>query len=74
MSQIAIVASEGVVLKSRSWHSHLKNGKIEAAVACFADEFRFNDRGIGLEFKDKERLAEFFQKTREFYPDSFAAD
>jgi hypothetical protein len=26
--------------------------------------------GIGLEFKDKERLREFFQKTRELYPDS----
>ena len=68
MSQIVIVASEGVVLTALT---HLKNGKIEAAVACFADEFTFNDRGIGLQFKDKERLAEFFHKTRELYPDSF---
>ena len=68
MSQVAIVASEGVVLTALT---HLKNGKIEAAVACFADEFTFNDHGIGLEFKDKERLAEFFHKTRELYPDSF---
>jgi steroid delta-isomerase-like uncharacterized protein len=68
MSQIAIVASEGVVLTALT---HLENGKIEAAVACFADEFTFNDHGIGLEFKDKERLAEFFHKTRELYPDSF---
>ena len=28
------------------------------------------DRGIGLEFKERGRLAEFFQKTREMYPDS----
>ena len=68
MSQIAIVASEGVVLTALT---RLENGKIEAAVACFADEFTFNDHGIGLEFKDKERLAEFFHKTRELYPDSF---
>src|ERR1700722_15107570 len=68
MSQIAIVASEDVVLTALT---HLKNGKIEAAIACFADEFTFNDHGIGLEFKDKERLAKFFHKARELYPDSF---
>ena len=67
MSQIAIVASEGVVLTALT---HLKNGKIEAAVACFADEFTFNDHGIGLELKNRGLLAEFFQKTRELYPDS----
>ena len=49
---------------------HLKDGKIQEATACFAEKFEFNDRGIGLEFKDRERLAEFFQKTRELYPDS----
>jgi len=68
MSQIAIIASEDVLLTELT---HLTNGKIEAAVACFADEFTFNDHGIGLEFNDKERLAEFFHKTRELYPDSF---
>src|SRR6201987_2560445 len=68
MNQIAIIASEDVVLTELT---HLTNGKIEAAVACFADEFTFNDHGIGLEFNDKERLAEFFHKTRELYPDSF---
>jgi hypothetical protein len=40
------------------------------ATACFGEKFQFNDRGIGLEFKDRERLAEFFLKTRELYPDS----
>lgn len=49
---------------------HLKSLKINEATACFAEEFEFNDRGIGLEFKDRERLAEFFEKTRELYPDS----
>src|SRR6516162_2627787 len=61
-------ASEGVVLTVLS---QLKNGKIEAALASFAEEFQFKDHGIGLEFKDKERLAEFFYKTRELYPDCF---
>jgi steroid delta-isomerase-like uncharacterized protein len=51
--------------------THLNNGNIDQAIARFAEEFTFKDRGIGLEFKDKERLAEFFQKTREFFPDSF---
>ena len=48
----------------------LNEGQIEDALASFADEFRFKDHGIGLEFRDKKSLAEFFQKTREFYPDS----
>jgi SnoaL-like domain len=64
---IATAASEGMVLTVLS---HLKNGKIEEALAGFAQEFRFKDHGIGLEFKDKQRLAEFFYKTRELYPDS----
>jgi steroid delta-isomerase-like uncharacterized protein len=48
----------------------LRNGHVEDATGRFAEEFRFKDHGMGLEFKDKERLAEFFQKTRELYPDS----
>jgi steroid delta-isomerase-like uncharacterized protein len=69
MSEIAIGngVSESVVLTALT---HLKSGKIEDALAGFAEAFRFKDHGIGLEFKDKERLAEFFHKTRELYPDS----
>ena len=48
----------------------LKNGKISDATAYFAEKFEFKDRGIGLEFNNREHLAEFFQKTRELYPDS----
>jgi SnoaL-like domain len=65
---IGIAASEGVVLAVLT---HLKHGKIDDAIARFAEEFRFKDHGIGLEFKDKERLREFFQKIRELYPYSF---
>ncbi len=50
MSEIGVAASEEVVL---SVVTHLKNGKIEDALAGFAEEFRFKDHGIGLEFKKK---------------------
>lgn len=68
MSEIStrMASPEGVVLTVLT---HLRNGKIDDAIARFAEEFRFRDHGIGLEFKDKERLTEFFQKTRELYPD-----
>src|SRR6516164_9921857 len=71
------VVGEALIPKSSSEEvvltvlSELKNGKIEEALAGFAEEFQFNDHGIGLEFKDKGRLAEFFDKTRELYPDCF---
>lgn len=64
---VKAVASEGVVLTVLLY---LKEGKIEKALASFAEEFRFKDHGIGLEFTDTKRLAEFFEKTRELYPDA----
>jgi len=64
---VGLEALEGVVLTVLE---HLRNGRIEDAIACFADEFRFKDYGVDLEFKNKERLAEFFRKTRELHPDS----
>jgi steroid delta-isomerase-like uncharacterized protein len=63
-----MTASEEVVLNALT---NLKNGKTEDAIARFAGEFSFKDHGLGLEFNDKDGLAEFFRKTREFYPDSF---
>ena len=59
--------SEQVVLPVLT---RLDNGNIDDAIARFAEEFTFKDRGIGLEFKDKGRLTEFFQKTWEYFPDS----
>jgi hypothetical protein len=50
--------------------TRLKNGEIEDAIADFAEEFCFNDRGLGLEFTNRQRLREFLQKERELYPDS----
>jgi len=64
---IGVAALEEVVLTVLT---HLNNGAIDDAIARFAGEFTFKDHGIGLEFKDKERLTEFFQKAQELYPDS----
>jgi steroid delta-isomerase-like uncharacterized protein len=50
---------------------HLNQKEIEDATAYFATDVRYQDNGIGLEFSDKERLTEFFQKARELYPDYF---
>src|SRR5215472_3832050 len=65
---IELATSEEVVLTVLT---NLKSGRIDDAIDRFSEEFRFEDHGIGVEFTDKERLAEFFQKTRELYPDSF---
>jgi len=62
-----ITACEEVVMTAMT---NLNNGRIRDVIASFAEEFRFKDHGTGLDFNDKERLSEFFQKTREFYPDS----
>jgi len=47
-----------------------RNGRLVDASAHFANAFRYADHGIGLEFKDRARLTEFFSKARELYPDS----
>ena len=65
---IGVAALEGMV---STVLTHLNNGEVDDAVTGFAEEFRFKDHGIGLEFKDKVRLREFFQKIRELYPHSY---
>ena len=47
----------------------LREGQIDNVVNHFGEQFAFNDYGIGLEFRDKGRLTEFFQKRRELHPD-----
>ena len=44
--------------------AHLENGENSEATACFAVNFDINDHGIGLEFADSRRLADFFKKIR----------
>ena len=49
--------------------TQLNLGQAGDAAGAFAVDFRYKDNGIGLEFSDKDRLTEFFQKARELYPD-----
>src|SRR5262249_47584460 len=65
--RIATASPEKMVL---AVISHLNKGEIDDALALFADQFSFKDHGIGLEFNAKDRLAEFFRKARELYPDT----
>jgi steroid delta-isomerase-like uncharacterized protein len=48
----------------------LNEGKISQAVDQFDEHFTFTDHALDLEFTDKGRLIEFFQKTRELFPDA----
>src|SRR5262249_16877354 len=48
----------------------LNQGRISEAIDQFDDNFTFNDRALGLEFADKARLREFFEKSRELFPDT----
>jgi hypothetical protein len=48
----------------------LGNGRVREAVHGFAERFTYEDRGVGFECTEKDRLAEFFKKARELYPDS----
>ena len=59
---------EGTILQSVL--AALNEGKISQAVDRFDDDFTFTDHALDLEFTDKDRLVEFFQKTRELFPDT----
>jgi ketosteroid isomerase-like protein len=48
----------------------LSEGRIKALVEQFADSFTFNDHALTLEFTDKARLTDFFEKSRELFPDT----
>ena len=48
----------------------LRKGRFVDAGARFAEAFRYADHGIGVEFKDRARLTEYFSKAGELYPDS----
>jgi SnoaL-like domain len=47
----------------------LSEGHVRRAVSQFSNQFTFTDNGLGLTFTDKGRLQEFFNKTRELFPD-----
>jgi steroid delta-isomerase-like uncharacterized protein len=46
-----------------------RQGKLVELIDQFNDQFTFTDHALELEFKDKERLTEFFAKLREHFPD-----
>lgn len=48
----------------------LNQGKDSEAADQFDDHFTFKDHALDIEFTDKERLIEFFRKSREFFRDS----
>lgn len=48
----------------------INQGKAADAVDHFGVDFKFNDHALELEFNDKARLEEFFNKTRELSPDA----
>ena len=48
----------------------LGNGRVREAVHGFAEGFTYQDRGIGFECTEKDKLTKFFEKARELYPDS----
>jgi len=54
----------------RSALAALSAGRVSEAVEQFADCFTFNDRALTLEFREKVRLTEFFEKSRELFPDA----
>ena len=48
----------------------LNKKRISKVVEQFDELFTFDDHALGLEFSDKEALTEFFQKSRELFPDA----
>jgi hypothetical protein len=48
----------------------LSAGRVAELVEYFDERFTFNDYALTLEFKDKLRLTEFFEKSRELFPDT----
>jgi ketosteroid isomerase-like protein len=82
-SELQIGMHEGIVLRDedsiwvyapqsilQSALAALSDGRISEAVSHFDERFNFNDRALALEFTDKVRLTEFFQKAREQFPDT----
>ena len=48
----------------------LNEGRISDAVADFDDQFIFADHALDLEFTVRANLADFFQKSRNLFPDA----
>jgi ketosteroid isomerase-like protein len=66
--ELTIINSPHQILQSAL--AALSEGRISEVVEQFADSFIFNDRALALEFSEKLRLTEFFEKSRELFPDT----
>jgi hypothetical protein len=66
-ASIELDASERTL---RSVLAALSEGRFSEAVSRFDDHFTFIDEALDLEFTDKERLIEYFRKSRELFPDT----
>jgi steroid delta-isomerase-like uncharacterized protein len=67
---VALIEEEAPRTVLQSVLTALNLGNISGAVDQFADDFTFTDHALNLEFTDKDRLIEFFHKSRELFPDS----
>lgn len=50
--------------------NQLNERHVTPAIDDFGGHCRFIDHALGLEFHDKAQLAEFFEKSRELFPDA----
>jgi steroid delta-isomerase-like uncharacterized protein len=62
----AVISDRILQIAFAAW----RQGNFVEAVDQFSDQFTFTDHALGLEFKDKRRLAEFLAKINEWFPDS----
>jgi hypothetical protein len=54
----------------KSMLTSLSEGRIKDFVAGFHSSFEFTDHALNLQFKDHQRLTDFLEKSREFFPDT----
>src|SRR5215468_7904041 len=54
----------------KSMLTSLSEGRITDFVAGFQSSFEFTDHALNLQFKEHQRLTEFLEKSREFFPDT----
>jgi ketosteroid isomerase-like protein len=68
--ELAIISAPQQILQSAL--AALNQGRSSEVVQHFDEDgcFRFSDHALALEFMDKARLTEFFEKSRELFPDT----
>ena len=73
MSTIVASAPDAIALSPeeivRTLACALNEGRIDTAVALFAEGFTLRDHALDLEFNDRSGLADFFRKRRSLFPE-----